>query len=246
MKTIATAFGKRDPEALRLAESLPSLPPVRGHASRRKQALRHLGQHLAAAVRQKLGAKYKGELAVVCAAEDADGLAHGVVQALEQAGLAAHVHLFCHWTRQRTLQGETLATIAKEYREPFPARGGVLLLVTPLLEQVAPLRAQLSRALEGCQPSHILLLAPLAENGVAQALQQQFPAKLAEKISLLSFATLAVPTTVSATAGSSTPTASSPAATTTAPRRRPTPLSFNPQLVQSRRAERFRVAATVG
>ncbi|WP_188061997.1 hypothetical protein [Sphingobium sp. KCTC 72723] len=114
--------------------------------------------------------------------EDADFLAAGIAQALDEAG--AKTGIACFWnTRKKAadLRWLDVATITNEYREPLPAHLDHLLVVKSIISGACVVKTNLMHLLEDAHPDRIHIMAPVILEGAEKRLSSEFEAEIADK-----------------------------------------------------------------
>lgn len=128
----------------------------------------------------------------VCVAftvEDADYLAKGLLDVIQQAG--AEVSVACFWNRRDKpfdVDWLDVAPIVQEYLEPFPSVVDHLVVLKSIISGACVVRTNLLRLLHEIQPIHIHVVAPVMLAGAEMRLSQFMPAEVVERFEYLTFA----------------------------------------------------------
>lgn len=179
-------FAQRNPEALQLTGELPSL---QANAGAYRAHMRKIGEHLATGVLESLPASSHSDICVVCTAEDADFLAGGVINALENAGLGDRVRLICLWNDRIRDEGLSIAPIVKEYCEDFDADGPTVIVVKSIIAGGCVVKTNLLRVLSTARPGRIYIAAPVMLDGAEAQLRGEFPQAISDNFEFVHFAT---------------------------------------------------------
>lgn len=185
MRTFTT-YAKADPEAINLVDRLPTIQS--DPAEYRKQMLA-IGRHLGACVRSKLPSQYTKNICVVCTVEDADFLARGVIETLEEQGLGKQVHLVCLWNEKIRANGASLSPIKKQYKEDFDNKDVTLIIVKSIISGACVVKTNLTRVISYAQPSEIFVVSPVMFIGAEARLSREFPDEISSKFKFIHFAT---------------------------------------------------------
>lgn len=128
----------------------------------------------------------------VCVAftvEDADYLARGVIETVQQAG--AEVTVACFWNRRDKpfdVDWLDIAPIVQEYLEPPPPVVDHLVVLKSIISGACVVRTNLLRLLDDVRPRRIHVVAPVMLQGAEERLGRFMPSGLAERFEYLAFA----------------------------------------------------------
>lgn len=114
--------------------------------------------------------------------EDADFLAAGIADALQQADALTAVA--CFWnTRKKPagLKGLDIAPIVNEYREPIPEKLEHLIVVKSIISGACVVKTNLMHLLEDVCPKQIHIMAPVVYKGAEDRLASEFEHEVASK-----------------------------------------------------------------
>jgi len=183
-----TKFCDTDPVAKQLVTDLPT---IQGAPSRYRTQMHELGKHLADGILQKLDLTNNGEIYVICTVEDADFLARGVIEQLENAGLADRTNLVCLWNRNIREQGVSLSPIVREYKdkEEYSLNASAFIVVKSIISGACVVKTNLTRAISLALPEKIFVASPVMLIGAEERLSKEFPAEIRRKFEFVHFAT---------------------------------------------------------
>jgi hypothetical protein len=119
---------------------------------------------------------HPASVCVLTQAEDADGIAHGLITYLEEKGV--RTRLVCLWNRVERVyeEGISVAPILRNFREPGFQECEQLLAVQSSIGDGAVLKTNITYALQSLDPSKIHVLAPAMHKDTQVDLLSQFPA----------------------------------------------------------------------
>lgn len=144
-----------------------------------------LGKALGSSLNQYTNGNY-GETIVACASEDADWLAHGVLDSLSQK----QVSLAVFWNERITLDKKNqieYSPITKTYIEPVD-NCQTLILVKSIISTSCVVKTQLTRLISEIQPQTIYIVSPVMYKDAASRLEKEFPDAISSKFEFLTFA----------------------------------------------------------
>lgn len=182
MRTYKNITYAKEAEIIRTMQVL-SEPGV--SVERYRAAFYRLGKALGCFLNEKTGGEY-GETMLACASEDADWLAHGVLDALSQK----KVSLAVFWNGRITLDAQShleYSPILKSYVEPISSCQ-TLILVKSIISTSCVVKTQLTRLVSEIQPRKIYIVAPVMYKDAEKSLRKEFPALIADKFEFVTFA----------------------------------------------------------
>lgn len=150
-----------------------------------RDAFYRIGKALGLFLNEKTGGKY-GETMLACASEDADWLAHGVLDGLSQK----EVSLAVFWNGRIMLDAQShleYSPILKSYVEPI-GNCKTLILVKSIISTSCVVKTQLTRLVSEIQPRKIYIVAPVMYKDAEESLRKEFPASIADKFEFVTFA----------------------------------------------------------
>jgi len=151
--------------------------------------MKELGEHLGRCVVDSFSAEMSGDICVVCTVEDADFLAQGVINTLEDKGYGGHVRLVCLWNERAKANGVSISPIVKQYHEEFSAEGSIFVIVKSIISGACVVKTNLLRVLSFARPERIFVVAPVMLDGADDRLRDEFPSTLAESFEFVHYVT---------------------------------------------------------
>lgn len=135
-----------------------------------------------------IAAKYKnlGHVLVVCAAEDADWLANGL---LDFCRLGTSIAVY--WTDRKVICENPkieISPIVKSYIDSDADSCDTMIVVKSIISTSCVVKTQLNNLMNRCNPSQIIIAAPVMFKDADKVLKEEFPKSIAEKFSFVSFA----------------------------------------------------------
>lgn len=129
-----------------------------------------------------------GNICLACTAEDADFLAKGMLDALENQSNS--ISLACFWNHRQTIQGASpmpIAPIVSEYIEPLQSVQ-ILVVVKSIISSGCVVKTNLTRLIEDMNPERIIVASPILLQGAQKRLSWEFPQEIFERFEFLYFA----------------------------------------------------------
>jgi len=183
---IFTPFADADLEARNLVEKLHT---IQGDPDAYRKQMLAIGRHLGAGVITSLPVGYAKNICVVCTVEDADFLARGLIEALEENGLGEHVHLICLWNEKIRANGVSLSPVKKQYKEDFETNDVTLIVVKSIISGACVVKTNLTRVISFAQPKEIFVVSPVMLIGAEDRLAREFPDEISSKFKFVHFVT---------------------------------------------------------
>lgn len=181
-----THFSYEDPVAKQLVDELHT---IQGNPMKYQEHMLQIGRHLGAGIIPKLPKNQNSAICVVCTVEDADFLARGLIEALEQDGFAERVHLVCLWNEKIRENGVSLSPISRQYKEEFPPENSIFIVVKSIISGACVVKTNLTRAVSFSQPSRIIVASPVMLIGAEGRLEREFPPAISAKFEYVHFVT---------------------------------------------------------
>jgi len=160
-----------------------------------KEAMIALGRRLGAEIARPLAMSGTEPICVVCTVEDADFLARGLIEGIENAGVdAKRLKLICFWNeRIRRFVGTErdlfdVAPVIKEYRELASLGTAVLVVVKSIISGACVVKTNLAMLIDGVTPSRVVVAAPVMLKGADERLASEFTSEVAGRFEYLTFA----------------------------------------------------------
>lgn len=153
-----------------------------------RDALLRLGKSLGGVLAERIDKNGLKPLCVVCTVEDADSLATGMIEALADGGFGHLIRLVCFWNDRIEINGQSMAPILKEYREPCGVDGATVIVIKSIISSACVVRTNLSNLLADANPERIFVVAPVMFKGAEKSLAREFPAEISTRLEYLAFA----------------------------------------------------------
>lgn len=145
-----------------------------------RQAMIALGKALASFLPQKISSPLE-DIYVVCTVEDADFLARGIIERLEQSGLGSRVKLMCLWN-ERVREGDiSISPIFKQYKEGQTTQTASFVVVKSIISGACVVKTNLTRAISAVEVNQIFVVAPVILKGAQARLAKEFPKAISDK-----------------------------------------------------------------
>lgn len=180
-----TTISKNDAEARHLVDEIADLSIG---VSRYREVMVAMGRKLAGEMVKSFPANDSNDICVVCTVEDADYLARGVVDVLNDAGLASRVKLLCLWNGKVREEGVSLSPVLKQYKEDATTQKVDYVIVKSIISGACVVKTNLTRALSSKNFNSIFVAAPVMALGAEQRLAQEFPTDIAKHFTYFSLA----------------------------------------------------------
>ncbi len=147
-------------------------------------ALYSLGTELGSVLLKQFTAENNKNICIACTVEDADYLAKGIIDRLNEASL--NVSLACFWNdRHATLP---IAPIIRKYREPEVNNADILVIVKSIISSACVVKTNLTFLIQGIEPKSIFVVAPVIHTHAHEKLEREFPKSISEKFKYIYFA----------------------------------------------------------
>lgn len=128
------------------------------------------------------------EVHIACTVEDADYLAKGIIDLLENQQAFRAVRLACFWNERGKINGFSVAPILKRYREPFTPSNQLLVVVKSIISGACVVKTNLTNLIQDQNPSKILITAPVIYKGADLKLEKEFTPEIAKLFAYLTYA----------------------------------------------------------
>ena len=178
-----TTFAESDPEACAV---LTKLPELSGKPGEYRSAMEELGKHLGTCIHRELPSGTR-DVRVVCTVEDADFLANGVIQKLEENGLKTY--LLCLWNKSIKEHGISISPVLKTYQEEKGQHSPVLVVVKSIISGACVVKTNITRAVSISNPERVFVVSPVMLKGAEDKLSAVFPKRISNKFEYIHFAT---------------------------------------------------------
>jgi len=160
-----------------------------------QRAMTDLGHELGIAVARRTPASDVSTVCIVCTVEDADYLARGLIDGMEETGFnASQLKLVCFWNeRVRRLSGSDkdafdVAPVIKQYREASNLDGAVIVVVKSIISGACVVKTNLAMLIDDVTPSKVVVAAPVMLKGAKEKLASEFTQDMASRFEYLTFA----------------------------------------------------------
>ena len=132
---------------------------------------------------------HRDRVTLACTVEDADYLAKGIIDNLEQNGIKVTLTVF--WNKRFKPNNEnniSIAPIIKEFHEPGYNNSNVLIIIKSIISSSCVVRTNLTKLVEESNPEQILVVAPVLLHGATAKLESEFDKTISSKFQYLYFA----------------------------------------------------------
>lgn len=153
-----------------------------------RDALMRLGVSLGSSLADQIEKDRPKQVCVVCTVEDADSLAAGIVDALTSRGFGSLIRLVCFWNDRIEINGQSVAPILKEYREPCDVNDSTVIVVKSIISSACVVRTNLSNLLADANPKQIFVVAPVMFKDADKNLAREFPEEVSKRFEYLTLA----------------------------------------------------------
>lgn len=189
MSRTFTPFANANPSARSLVENLPSL---KDQVPQYREAMREIGSHLASAFFPKIASLKGRDVFVICTVEDADFLARGIIEKLEEE-LKNHesvrTRMMCIWNERVNHNGISSAPIVKAYEEEYNNEHPIFVVVKSIISGACVVKTNIARAISHSKPNQIFVVSPIMLEGAECRLKNEFPDSISDKFEFIHFAT---------------------------------------------------------
>lgn len=182
MRTYKNIDDKNGRDIIKLLNTL-SKPDVSVNSYR--EAFYQIGLDLGQLLNNEICSEY-GNVMLACANEDADWLAHGVLDTIS----ADNVSLAVFWNDRIKFDnssGLEYSPIIQSYVEPMQ-NCQTLILVKSIISTSCVIRTQLTRLIGSIRPDNIYIAAPVMYKDAEENLRREFPEDISDKFVFLTFA----------------------------------------------------------
>ena len=179
-----TKYGEDDPVAKNLVDRLPD---IQNNPTEYRNQMWQVGRQLADGILPAIRA-ISDEICVVCTVEDADFLARGLIERLEDGGFGDRIHLICLWNEKIKKEDVSLSPIVKEYKEEFEGNQISFIVVKSIISGACVVKTNLTHAISIANPHKIFVVAPVMLEGADKRLAHEFPLDISKKFKFVTFA----------------------------------------------------------
>lgn len=180
-----TTISQDDAEARYLVDEIADLSI---DVPRYRAVMEALGRKLATHMVKSIPVADNYDICVVCTAEDADYLAKGVIDTLNDCGMSSRVKLLCLWNDKIRKPALSLSPIIKQYKEEPTTQKVNYIIVKSIISGGCVVKTNLMRALSNKNFNTIFIASPVMVTGAQARLEQEFPSTIARHFTYFSFA----------------------------------------------------------
>jgi hypothetical protein len=181
-----TSYSEHDTAAKELVNLLPRL---KGDVFAYRTTMQRLGKHLAEGILSKLSKHSSQDICVICAVEDADFLAKGLLDELTAKGLGERTRLFCLWTSRLEQDAVSIAPVLRSYEEKFDHNQAIFVIVKSIISGACVVKTNIIHAVSMAVPARIFVAAPVMLEGAEARLSREFSSDISGKFEFVHFAT---------------------------------------------------------
>lgn len=170
---------------LQTIQALQTLSKPEISVAEYRDAFYQIGSALGHLLNRKIENNF-GNTMLACASEDADWLAHGVLDSISQK----EVSLAVFWNERITLNEQTkieYSPIIKSYIEPIEDCQ-TLILVKSIISTSCVVKTQLLHLIGKINPKNIYIVAPVMYKNAQASLNKEFPDFISDKFKFITFA----------------------------------------------------------
>lgn len=124
------------------------------------------------------------EICIACTVEDADFLAKGLIDVIEEAKCFTAVRFACFWNERVDpfdVKEAHIAPILKKYREPFKSTLQYLIVVKSVISGGCVIKTNLTNLINESNPQKIMIVAPVILEGADKNLENEFSFSIASR-----------------------------------------------------------------
>jgi hypothetical protein len=130
--------------------------------------------------------KETAAVTLACTVEDADFLAKGIIDYLEQHNSQVFLNVF--WNKRFKPGGISVAPIVKQYQDRESKSTDSLIIIKSIISSSCVVRTNLTRLIEAFVPRQILVVAPVLMRGSLEKLASEFDRQISQKFEYIYFA----------------------------------------------------------
>lgn len=128
-------------------------------------------------------------VSLACTVEDADFLAKGIINRLEDKKIS--VSFACFWNKRFSpfnMSELKVAPILKKYQEPTNSKIDYLIIVKSIISGACVVKTNLTNLIQKIDPTRIFVVAPVIYLGAENSLKKHFEPEIYNKFEFLYFA----------------------------------------------------------
>jgi hypothetical protein len=171
-----------------IVEMLDKLADQSSEPSIYQSVMFEIGRHLGNEVLQHLKGNCES-VYLACTAEDADYLAKGILDSLEEE--IANISFACFWNQRFSpfdIEDLTVAPILKKYQEPANGHIDYLVIIKSIISGACVVRTNLTDLIEKISPERILIVAPVIYENADRKLRDEFTESISSKFEFFYYA----------------------------------------------------------
>lgn len=130
--------------------------------------------------------KASNAVTLACTVEDADYLAKGMIDYLEQHNSRVFLNVF--WNKRFKPGGISVAPIVKQYQDRESKSTDTLIIIKSIISSSCVVRTNLTRHIEAFVPQQILVVAPVLMKGSLEKLAGEFDKQISNRFEYIYFA----------------------------------------------------------
>lgn len=154
-----------------------------------RDTMHALGVKLALGVLPRLNKESVEDVFIVCTVEDADFLARGIIDSLNEHGLGKRIKLFCLWNGKIRHERISVSPVLKQYKEANSSDRVSFIIVKSIISGACVVKTNLTRAISEVDPHQIFVVAPVLLEGAQDRLANEFPSSVSDLFKFVWFAT---------------------------------------------------------
>ncbi|MEM8723362.1 MAG: hypothetical protein AAGE84_29435 [Cyanobacteria bacterium P01_G01_bin.39] len=155
-----------------------------------QEVMKTLGNKFGQTIADRCLENSETKVHLACTVEDADYLARGIVETLEES--SSNVSFSCFWNKRFSPFGQKdlkISPILKQYQEPIEDdKVHSLIIVKSIISGACVVRTNLTNLIQKIEPEKILIVAPVIYKGAEDRLQSSFKPSIYEKFEFFYFA----------------------------------------------------------
>ena len=184
MKRQYTAYAKCDDTVSSLLDTLTN---VSTSTSLYRETMVKIGSLLGGIISAEYGNK-DYELCLAFTVEDADFLARGILEAVEQSNQFYDIRVACFWNERIKAEGVSAAPIKRRYLEPSANTKQTLVVIKSIISGACVVKTNLRNLICEREPENILIASPVILEGAEERLAKEFEQGISGRFKYIHFA----------------------------------------------------------
>lgn len=152
-----------------------------------RETMIKIGSLLGGVIAAKYGNK-DHELCLAFTVEDADYLAKGILDSVEQSQQFSDIRVACFWNERIKVEGISAAPIKRRYLEPSNNPKQTLVVIKSIISGACVVKTNLRNLINEREPENILIAAPVILKGAEERLEKEFDQKISDRFEYIYFA----------------------------------------------------------